>query len=89
MDGFKYLRTVIGRTGATGLAQLGFDAYDAASHGRSGPIALMGPTIGQISGAFGDIVQADRTGRQIWKTTLQGAPIIGTFPGFRDALVPE
>lgn len=89
MDGFKYLRTVIGRTGATGLAQLGFDAYDAASHGRSSVTALMGPTINQINGAFMDIAQADRTGRQLWKTTLQGAPIIGTFPGFRDALVPE
>lgn len=89
MDGFKYLRTIIGRTGALGLTQLGVDAYDAGSHGRAPMLALLGPTISQVNAAFQDVASADRVGRQLWKTTLQGTPVVGSFPGIRDALLPE
>lgn len=89
MDGFKYMRTLIGRTGAFGLAQLGMDAGDAAGHGRSPIVSMLGPTLNQVNSAFEDIATADRTGRQAWKTALAGTPLIGNFPGVRDALTPE
>jgi hypothetical protein len=89
MDGFQYMRTLVSRTGALGLAQLGMDAYDAGSHGRSPFVSAMGPTINLINSTFEDIATADHPGKQILKSTLQGLPITSSFPGARSLLLGQ
>lgn len=89
MSGFKYLRTVIGRTGAPGLAQLGIDAHDAASYGRSPVTAPFGPTVSLINQTWEDVASSDRPGRAFYKSVLKGTPVLSALPGAREMLTPD
>lgn len=89
MSGPEYLQTLISRTGVLGVAQLGVDAYEAASYGRDPIGVLLGPTVSQVNSAFRDIGKAQDTSRAVIKTTLGAIPFLSSAPGARDRLTPE